>query len=88
MLDYTYTNLVLMIGGQLLFIILGVLVITFGLSTDFPSDLARSFVGAPSNSNKPSSSTPGETIAERPTITPVNNIKRAAVAVTSVLGSV
>jgi hypothetical protein len=80
MLDYTYTNLVLMIGGQLLFIILGVLVITFGLSDDFPSNLARSFVGAPS--------TPGPTMAELSKITPVNNIKRAAVAVTSVLGSV
>ena len=86
MLDYTYTNLVLMIGGQLLFIILGVLVITFGLSDDFPSNLASKLLGAPSNPN--TSSKPVPTIAERPTITPVNNIKRAAVAVTSVLGSV
>ena len=82
MLDYTYTNLVLMIGGQLLFIILGVLVITFGLSTDFPSNLARSFVGAPSNPN--TSSKPVPTMAELPKITPVNNIKRAAVAFTKV----
>jgi hypothetical protein len=84
MLDYTYTNLVLMIGGQLLFIILGVLVITFGLSADFPSDLASKLLGAPSNPN--TSSTPGPTMAELPKITPVNNIKRAAVAAVSVLG--
>ena len=46
MLDYTYTNLVLMIGGQLLFIILGVLVITFGLSTDFPLAAAGKLLSA------------------------------------------
>jgi hypothetical protein len=85
MLDYTYTNLVLMIGGQLLFIILGVLVITFGLSADFPSAAAKTFVDTISANT---SLKPEPTIAELSTITPVNNIKRAAVAVTSVLGSV
>jgi len=45
MLDYTYTNLVLMIGGQLLFIIIGALVVTFGLSTEFPSNAVREMLG-------------------------------------------
>jgi hypothetical protein len=75
-----------MIGGQLLFIILGVLVITFGLSTDFPSDAAKAFVGAINPKTSPNEH--AGTIADKPTITPVNTIKTAAVAVASVIDRV
>jgi len=36
MIDLTYTNIVLKIGGQLLLVFIGILAVTFGIDTPWP----------------------------------------------------
>jgi len=38
MIDLTYTNIVLKIGGQLLLVFIGILAVTFGIDTPWPKN--------------------------------------------------
>ena len=85
-----------MIGGQLLFIIIGALVVTFGLSTEFPSNAVREMLGATTsgfnNASKAAVAATAVATTSVPTtsvssvhlptlaIMPGNNMKRDAVA--------
>ena len=80
MLDYTYTNLVLMIGGQLLFIIIGALVVTFGLSTEFPSNAVREMLGATTSGSNNASKAAVAATAVATTSVPTTSVPTTSVS--------
>ena len=84
MLDYTYTNLVLMIGGQLLFIIIGALVVTFGLSTEFPSNAVREMLGATTSGSNNASKAAVAATAVATTSVPTMSVPTTSVPTTAV----
>ena len=71
-MNLTYTNIVLKVGGQILLLVIGIMAITFGIESDWPSK----------NVDKMFSTTPVVTGVNTKTVTPVTNaIKATAVAV-------
>jgi len=73
-----------MIGGQLLFIIIGALVVTFGLSTEFPSNAVREMLGATTSGSNNASKAAVAATAVAATAVATTSVPTPSVPTTSV----
>jgi len=89
MFDLTWTNLVLMIGGHLLFLIIGFMAVSFGIDDLFPTEKIENMIDKVSayqgknendsyvSNSKPATNKPANQPANQPANTKPANVKPA-----------